>query len=126
MSVGGDSLGIAQIFTVLAALAVVIGAIFLTYVLARRLAGKNGFVRGGNIIKIVDRAPVGRDKYLLVVTVSGKTFFLGVAENISVLETWTDDFAPPAAEEAELPFAAVWRGLVRREPGGKASDKADG
>jgi flagellar biogenesis protein FliO len=125
LDVGEGGLILAQVFTVLVALAVVIGAIFLTYALTRRLSGKGGFVSGGQI-KILDRAPAGKDKYLLLVAVSGKVFFLGVGENVSVLETWTDDFAAAETEQPELPFAAIWRGLIRRGPAGKESGKTDG
>jgi flagellar biogenesis protein FliO len=116
----------AQVLTVVLALVVVIGAIFLTYALARFLSAKGGFISGRHI-KILDRVPMGRDKYLLIVSVQEKTFFIGVAENIAVLETWTDESAVWEKKPKEAPFAAIWSEfrLNRSGSAGKESESTD-
>jgi flagellar biogenesis protein FliO len=116
------------VLAVVLALAVVVGAIFLTYALARYLSARSGGFMSGRQIKILDRVPLGKDKYLLVVAVRGKVFFLGAAETVTVLETWPED---AAEREMDLPQAAPFATLVakwrRMRPGqaGKESDGSD-
>lgn len=91
-----------EFFTVLTALAAVLGLIFLTMYVTKRLMKKFNF-RGaqGRGIRIIDCAGIGQDKFIAAVTAGEKKLLLGVtASEISVLcELSDEDIAAICPEE---------------------------
>ncbi|MEG1049992.1 MAG: flagellar biosynthetic protein FliO [Oscillospiraceae bacterium] len=54
--------------------------IYLSYVVSRRLAQGASAMGVSKYMRIVDRIPLGKDRYLLIVTIGEKVFFLGVCD----------------------------------------------
>ena len=91
-----------EFFTVIIALAAVIGLIFITMYITKRLMKKFNF-RGANGkgIRIIDCAGIGQDKFIAAVQAGEKKLLLGVTgTEISVLcELSDEDIAAITAEE---------------------------
>ncbi len=91
-----------EFFTVIVALAAVIGLIFLTMYITKRLMKKFNF-RGasGKGIRIIDCAGIGQDKFIAAVQAGEKKLLLGVTgSEINVLcELSDEDIAAMTAEE---------------------------
>jgi flagellar biosynthetic protein FliO len=103
---------LSQAASVFFALIVVVGAIFLIYWASKFFLSRGGLMNG-RFVKIVDRVPVGKDKFLLLVEIKGVTYFVGVAENnITLLEKMTDDFGAETVLPPEMPFKTLLQGLT--------------
>ncbi|MGN0691914.1 MAG: FliO/MopB family protein [Oscillospiraceae bacterium] len=91
-----------EFFTVIVALAAVIGLIFLTMYITKSLMKKFNF-RGasGKGIRIIDCAGIGQDKFIAAVQAGEKKLLLGVTgSEINVLcELSDEDIAAMTAED---------------------------
>lgn len=91
-----------EFFTVIVALAAVLGLIFLTMYVTKCLMKKFNFRgAGGKGIRIIDCAGVGQDKFIAAVVAGEKKLLLGVTgTEINVLcELSDEDIAAMTAED---------------------------
>ncbi|MCI5752670.1 MAG: flagellar biosynthetic protein FliO [Oscillospiraceae bacterium] len=91
-----------EFFTVIVALAAVIGLIFLTMYITKSLMKKFNFRgSGGKGIRIIDCAGIGQDKFIAAVQAGEKKLLLGVTgSEIRVLcELSDEDIAAMTTEE---------------------------
>lgn len=82
--------------------------IYLSYVVSKFLAGNSVTMGTSKYMRIIDRVPLGKDRYLLIVKVGKKTFFLGVTDQgvNSIGDINVDDLI-----EQELPPPMMSQGI---------------
>lgn len=118
-----------EILSVLIALAAVIGLIYLTLYITKRLMKKFNFSQSGGI-KIVSSAGVGQDKSIIAVKAGGKNLLLGVtASEISVLAELDDEDMAAMEVPAESSssenksFGEIFAENMKKQFGGKKDGK---
>ena len=76
-----------EILTMIVSLAIVLGVIYFTYWLCRRLPVMQNQMKTGQNIRVLERTPIGGNKQILLVQVDGQQYLLGCSEqNITVLD----------------------------------------
>lgn len=76
-----------EILTMLVSLAIVLGVIYFTYWLCRRLPGMQQQMKTGKNIRVLEQTPIGGNKQILLVQVDEQQYLLGCSEqNITVLD----------------------------------------
>ena len=76
-----------EILTMLVSLAIVLGIIYFTYWLCRRLPSMQHQMKSGQNIRVLERTPIGGNKQILLVQVNEQQYLLGCSEqNITVLD----------------------------------------
>lgn len=76
-----------EILTMLISLLIVLGIIYLTYWLCRRLPSVQQRMNMGQNIRVLEQATIGSNKQILLVQVAEQQYLLGCSEqNITVLD----------------------------------------
>lgn len=118
-----------EFISVLVALAAVIGLIFLTLYVTKRVMKKFNFKGSGDRgIKILDCAGVGQDKFIAAVSAGEKKLLLGVTSSgINVLCELSDEdiaamFPPDDRTDAAMTFGECLSQAVREKIAGGKKD----
>ena len=76
-----------EILTMIISLAIVLGVIYFTYWLCRRLPGLQHQMKAGQNIRVLEQTSIGGNKQILLVQVDEQQYLLGCSEqNITVLD----------------------------------------
>jgi flagellar protein FliO/FliZ len=109
----------------LMALTFVLGLIFLAAYMFKRFTGmKTPGLRSRRVpIQMVGTLPLGDKKFLAVVEIQGKHYFIGISQNavnmLSELDLDADALEPPGEEAGNHDFAAIFskaRSLLNSSP----------
>jgi flagellar biogenesis protein FliO len=113
-----------EVITVAISLAGVLGLIFLLFY-GLRLLNKRVSVIGGSRLRILDRANLGRESMILVVSVCGKLMLVGVSnqrvEKISDLDISEEEYTGTAPLHGVPGFSEVFGNFFNRKKG-KSND----
>jgi len=84
----------------------VILVIFLAYVGTKYISVRYAKMSSGKHIKVLERAALGQDRSLVLVTVNGKAYVLGVTgKSIDVLSTFEENEIAEAADPEKRDFS---------------------
>jgi len=109
-----------QILWMVISLLGVLGLIFLMFYGLKMLGGRVS--TSGGRLKVIDRATLGRDSMLLVVSVCGKLMLVGVSsqriEKLTDLDMTEEEYTEAAFPNGKgvLPFSDVLSNFMRKTP----------
>jgi len=122
-----------DILWMITALLGVLGLMFLM-LLGLRMLNRRVSTSGGRL-RVIDRATLGRDSMLLVVSVCGKLMLVGVSaqrvEKITDIDITEEEYIEAAFNSAKdgnrkfLPFSDILSSFIGKSKGGKEETEED-
>lgn len=98
--------------------------IVFTYYGSRWLAKRYGASSGGRMIRIIDRAALGKDKSIVIAEICGEKYILGVgAQQISLLKELGEVELNTPEQGQE--FLSIFSGMLKNKLGGQKGGKED-
>jgi len=96
----------------------VLGLFFMLAYGLRRLSKRVSFTGGGRL-RVLDRANLGKDAMLLVVSVCGKLMLIGVSgqsvQKLAELEMSEEDYTATVTNSGNAGFFDVFSGLLKKK-----------
>lgn len=104
-------------FTLLFALAAVAVVVYLSYLFSRFLASGTARLNRSKYIKVLDRAPLGQEQSLLVISVGEKGYLVGTSQQSVQILTELDEkqLADMLARDGEAPADVLDKGASFQE-----------
>ena len=92
----------------------VVGVLYLSYIFSKNLSARAAKINGAEYLKVVDRLPVGQDRFILIIELQGKYILVSVtAQNITVLKELDDFSELPASEGEQKSFAESLKAVLQ-------------
>ncbi len=112
-------------FSVIFALLMVVGILFLAYYVTRWLGKRTTIQSGSQHIKVLDRTFIGQDKCILIVNIKGRVLALAMTSHaVEILcELNADDF--PSAPEPDTSFSTLLQRFIQK-PSANGLDQGGG
>lgn len=112
---------------IISSLLMMAGVLVLAYYTTRWLGRRSLAQSGSKMIQVLDRAPLGQDKSLVVVKVAGKVMLLGASQNsirkLCDLEN-VEDYLP--AEKVPESFSELLKTTMKTRFPAKSSEHGEG
>lgn len=111
---GGSGAG-ALISSLVLPLLAVVAMTVLAYAFTRWLSKKYRAMSAGKHLKVIERQPLGKDRELLMISVGGRAYVLGVtAHAVNAVCSFDVSDLPPREEPASVQFGGVLKSVLRR------------
>ena len=114
-----------EFFQVLAVLVVVIGIFFLAWYIPHLIARRGNFTSRGRNVAILEKLPVSRDSYIMLVKAFDKIVLVGVTPGgMTTLKELEDgDYSPEDINSAQQSFSQVFKTVLGATvPDGRIKD----